>query len=113
MSKYAEEVDYSLGMIESKGFKIVAVHNGEEKIPVSDISEAADHILSVEDSWFFVDKSNTPIAKGYVVLGNEPGVMIADWVYFKDSPDWPALDKVAKEISEKFPIYLEAKDLVE
>ena len=113
MSKYAEEVDYSLGMIESKGFKITAVSNGEEKIPVSDISDAAEHILSVEDSWFYVKMNGNYVARGYVVLGNEPGVMIADWCYKEDSPHWQELEAVGHEISEKFPIYLEAKDLVE
>ena len=113
MSKYAEEVDYSLGMIESKGFTITAVYNGEDMIPVYGIDDAAEHILSVDDSWFYVMKKGEHVARGYVVLGNEPGVMIADWCYKEDSPHWPELEAVGHEISEKFQIYLEAKDLVE
>lgn len=76
---YKEEVKYSLELLNSEGFKPIGYDDGEgELTETTDINEIIEGVLSVDESTVDFDTGDG-IVSGYFVLGNEPGVAIADY----------------------------------
>jgi hypothetical protein len=94
--QYAE-IRSLLHKLEASGAKLVAVNDGEERIPTSTRDEASEAILSVDESWLYVrypeDEKNQTL---YLILGNEPGYVVCDYSACK------VLDKVTTEHSNQW-----------
>jgi hypothetical protein len=64
----------------AKGWKLVSVDNGEERVKVSTIKEMIEQVFSVDDSYIFFTKDNEPGSMYlFVVLGNSPWEVISDF----------------------------------
>lgn len=86
----------------AEGFNITAVHDGEEMIQIdqklskSAIRQtAADIIVSVDESFVYINKDGMR-ARLFIVLGNEPEEIVADYNYI------PQLEEVLDETIDKY-----------
>lgn len=72
--------------LESKGFAIEAVHDGEEDIPVSDIKGAVKEIFAVAEAVLYVSKPG--ISRHGITLHPDHGIeVLADWEHRDGDPD--------------------------
>ena len=78
MSKYKEEVNLVLIQLEKFGFEVSSVNNGDEYEAVSNIEEALEQILATDESSVYIKKDGRSFWLS-IVLGNEPGVALADY----------------------------------
>lgn len=78
MHHYKEEVTLVLTQLEKLGWKIDEVNNGDEDEKVSSIEEAVEKILETDESHVYITKDGKTCWL-FIVLGNEPGVALADY----------------------------------
>lgn len=72
--------------LESKGFAIEAVYDGEEDILVSDIKGAVKEIFKVAEAVLFVSKSG--FLRHGITLHPDHGIeILANWNYCDGDPD--------------------------
>lgn len=91
------------------GFNISNVHDGVEMIQIDQkLSEtkirhsAADTIVSVDESFVYINKDGMN-ARLFIVLGNEPEEIVADYNYN------PQLEKLLEETIDKYTLQWEGK----
>lgn len=78
-SKYFKETISLLRTLNKHGFDPVKVDDGEEIIATPTQTEAAVAINNVEEAFLFVKKRSTNKVLGlFIVLGNDPGELVAD-----------------------------------
>ena len=91
-----------LGSFQEAGFIISAVHDGEEMIKIDqNLSKtkvrhsAADTVVSVDESFVYINKDGMR-ARLFIVLGNEPEELVADYNYN------PQLEELLEETIDKY-----------
>lgn len=91
------------------GFNISNVHDGEEMIQIDQslsqtkIKHAAtDVVVSVDDSFVYINKDGL-CARLWIVLGNEPEEIVADYNYN------PQLEELLEETIDKYTLQWEGK----
>lgn len=84
---YLDEVKFSLELLNNQGFVPIGYDDGEGVLtPTNDIDDILAGVLSVEDSWVELEHNGKSIL-AYFVLGNEPGVAIADYTLLLNDDD--------------------------
>lgn len=76
------EVRSLLEYLVNAGFRLAdVITGGEDDTPISTLEEALEEILSVDSSWLHVTHPSNGTTKLciYIVLGNEPGVVVNDY----------------------------------
>ena len=91
-----------LGRFQEAGFILSAVHDGEEMIKIDqNLSKtkvrhsATETIVSVDESFVYINKDGMR-ARLFIVLGNEPEELVADYNYN------PKLEELLEETIDKF-----------
>ncbi len=74
-------------MLDGKGFQIVAVNDGVESFRLPSTEEATTHIVGVDEAWLYVKQNGGNTLCLYLVLGNEPGVIVNDYTVDTDLDD--------------------------
>lgn len=72
--------------IQSAGFDLHSVNDGEERFNSPSLKDAVDVLTSVDESWATFTDSNGVKRSVFVVLGNEPCETVCDYTYPKDMP---------------------------
>lgn len=104
-NEFSIEAEVLLDKLNEKGYEPISVHNGVRKEILTEenrrvmghnnrIDEAAEHVMSVDDSTVTFKNKEKDIFKLYLVRGNSPGELVND-VYF-------SLHRSKKEAFEKF-----------
>lgn len=70
-----------------RGFELLGVNDGEETVKTSNEKDALDTVFSVDESWMIFRKQGFTRHSVYVVLGNSPEEVVADWGYKEGDPD--------------------------
>ena len=93
---YYSEIDNILNLLTDKGYTFVSVDDGgDDDVIVDSHTQALETILSVDCSQLWLSKDS----KNYwidIVLGNEPGVALADYSINDD------FDAISEEVYEMF-----------
>jgi hypothetical protein len=91
-----------LGRFQEAGFNISAVHDGEKMIRIDQglsttaiRHSAADTVVSVDKSFVYINKDGMR-ARLFIVLGNEPEELVADYNYN------PQLEELLEETIDKY-----------
>lgn len=92
---YREEVSLLLTQIGKLGWKIDEVNNGDEDEKVSSVEEAVEKILETDESHVYAKKDGKTCWL-FIVLGNEPGVALADYTVNSD------IDLVSEMVYDHF-----------
>jgi hypothetical protein len=98
-----------LAKFQEAGFNVSAVHDGEGMIRIDqNLSKtkvrhsAADTVVSVDESFVYVNKDGMR-ARLFIVLGNEPEEIVADYNYN------PQLEELLEETIDKYTLQWEGK----
>ena len=88
--------------LQNYDFDILSVNDGEEDIPIISNSgsraeriEAAEAIVAVDESWLRIGREGKLRGTIYIVLGNEPDELVAD--YSANTEDMMPLIEAAVE----------------
>jgi len=92
---YAVEVRSLLTDLVADGFKLLSITDGDEWELVSNIEQSIEIICGVDDS-FLVAGKGEDLVQLYIVLGNEPGVIVCDHSLNHD------LERIVKAHYDKF-----------
>jgi hypothetical protein len=92
MKDYRPEVRSLLNALGRHGFTPIAVNNGEELVRRADVSktEFLEEIVATDEAKLYLQHNNKKVAI-WLVLGNEPGVIAADYT------DYDPLESVIDE----------------
>jgi hypothetical protein len=84
MKDYRPEVRSLLKSLKRAGFTPLSVNNGEENIRYSDVSktEFLEETVATDESTLRLQHNNKKVAI-FLVLGNEPGVIAADYTDYE------------------------------
>lgn len=90
--------------IQSAGFTLHSVNDGEERFAQPSLNFAVDTVTSVDESWITFTDSNGERRGVFIVLGNEPCEIVCDYTYPKntsqDDPIQIKWEKVMDEFTE-------------
>lgn len=90
---YETEVNLIVSKLRESGFALSAIDDGgDDNIKTSDWSEAAEHILAVDESRIFATDDCGKRVGILIVLGNCPGEAICDHSCH------PELDRISEEV---------------
>ena len=121
-NKFSLEIDHLLKRLNESGFYPVKVNNGEEVIKLKGenredylghnarLDEASENVMSVEDSTVTFHKTGKFVANAYFVLGNEPGVIMADSSWSPEDHNFKEFEKVSKKASDEFVTWTELNE---
>ena len=92
MKDYRPEVRSLLKSLRLAGFTLLSVNNGEELVRFSDVSktEFLEETVATDEATIRLQHNNKRVAI-WLVLGNEPGVIAADYT------DYEPLESVIDE----------------
>ncbi len=92
MKDYKPEVRSLIKSLRQAGFTPISVNNGEETIRYSDVSKTQflEETVATDEATIRLQHSNKRVAI-WLVLGNEPGVIAADYT------DYDPLESVIDE----------------
>jgi hypothetical protein len=78
---YLDEVKFSLELLNNQGFVPIGYDDGDGVLNTTkDIDTIVEAVLSVDESWVEFEYDGKHVT-AFFVLGNEPGVAIADYSY--------------------------------
>jgi hypothetical protein len=87
--------------IQSAGFNLQSVNDGEELFPQPSLDFAVDTITGVDEAWASFTDSNGVKRSVFIVLGNEPCEIVCDYTCPKNTPqDDPIQMKWEKAMDE-------------
>lgn len=99
---FDKEVRSLLATLKRHKLVVSSVDDGCSDVPILD-QPAADTILSVDDSTVTVDWATGRTARLYIILGNSPGELVADWTEPQDTPAMiTALNKAMSEHTNRW-----------
>lgn len=79
--EYRKEVVSFLHTVKKHGGTVLGVNDGEDWVSPHEAAPV-ETILSVEVSWMYARRPGTDTATAfYIVLGNAPGELVADYSY--------------------------------
>ena len=91
-----------LAKFQEAGFNVSAVHDGQDMLQIDqNLSKtkirhsAADIVVSVDESFVYINKDGMR-ARLFIVLGNEPEEIVADYNYN------PKLEELLEETIDKY-----------
>jgi hypothetical protein len=95
-----------LAEFQAAGFNVSAVYDGEDMIRIdqnlSQTKTATDIVVSVDESFIYINKDGMR-ARLFIVLGNEPEEIVADYNYN------PQLEELLEETIDKYTLQWEGK----
>jgi hypothetical protein len=96
-----------LAKFQEAGFNISNVYDGEDMIPIDQTlsktkirHSAADIVVSVDESFVYINKDGMR-ARLFIVLGNDPEELVADYNYN------PQLEELLEETIDKYTLQWE------
>jgi hypothetical protein len=78
------------------GFTTVGYSNGDDKMPYTTDEDLIEELCGVDESWLYLLDLNQRQFIVYLVLGNSPGELPADYQY-KPGADCTAIDAAIEE----------------
>lgn len=107
---YAKEIRCLCDKLKACGFEPLYNDNGDERVKLKkDWDVTVSEILAVDfsDVILYCPKTERKFAIR-VVLGNEPGIALADWAAKPGSYVWESLERISKEVEKAFDPYANA-----
>jgi hypothetical protein len=95
--------------IQSAGFNLQSVNDGEELFPQPTLDFAVDTITSVDEAWASFTDSNGVKRSVFIVLGNEPYETVCDYTYPKNTPQDDPIQIKWEKAMEEFSDFWEGK----
>lgn len=72
-----------IGFLEKDGFEAWKAFNGEESLESSSKRKLADVVCACDEGWLYIRKGDSRFTL-FIVLGNSPSEIVADYSYPRD-----------------------------
>jgi len=95
--------------IQSAGFNLHSVNDGEELFPQPTLKSAVDIITSVDEAWASFTDSNGVKRSVFIGLGNEPCEIVCDYTYPKNTPQDDPIQIKWEKVMDEFTEFWDGK----